>query len=102
MPAVSESAGLGLQTQNHHTLKAIHGPCTCRAALDRWPFEMPVGCVLIGVAGSEDGGFVESPADDLKPRRHAVGRETAGQGKRWMTAHVERRRIAQAGGDGLR
>src|SRR6266436_5700702 len=99
MPAVSESAGLVLRTRTHHTSKAIHGPCTCRASLDRWPFEMPAGRILIGVASSEDGGFVESAADDLKPRWHAVGREAAGQGKRGMTAHVERRRVAQAGGD---
>ena len=57
---------------------------------------MPVGGLLIGMSGGENGHLVEGPADDLESGRDAVWCHAARQGQRRMTAQVERRGVAQA------
>src|SRR5580658_5662081 len=43
--------------------------------------EMPVGRLLVGVAGGEDGRLGEGAADDLEADRHAVRCHAARQGE---------------------
>ena len=58
------------------------------------PPEMPVGRLLVGMPGGEDRGLVEGSPDDLEAHRYAVGRESARQSERGMSAHVQKRGIA--------
>src|SRR5580704_18440922 len=69
----------------------------------KWrPIQMPVGGLLVGMAGREDARLVEGVADDLEADRNPVGRDAARQGERGMAAHVEGRSVAQPRRRGLR
>jgi len=43
---------------------------------------VPGGCLLVGVGGAEEGGFVEWARDELQSDREGVVGETAGDGDR--------------------
>ena len=64
--------------------------------LERRPLEMPVGGLLVGVAGGEDTGLVEGAADDLEADRHAVARHAARQGERRDGRSCRRARCSAA------
>ena len=50
---------------------------------------MPTGEFFVGVAYSEDGGFVECVAGDHQSYGHVGGIESAHYGERWLTGDVE-------------
>src|SRR5579859_8201832 len=54
------------------------------SGVQRRSLEVPVGRLLVGMAGGEDGRFGEGAARDLEADRHAVPRHAAGQGERRM------------------
>src|SRR6186713_2052439 len=68
------------------------------SGVQRRPLEVPIGRLLIGVAGAEDIRLAEGARHDLEADRQPLVRHATRQGQRRMATHVERRGEAQTRG----